>query len=249
MDQILPPEICLNIVKYMNLDTILKSYLYIDGFKNFININTLDSMIEEKLSIYRIGINKKQLLLNNKEKLYRFLKHINNVSLNISAFTAYDIANMEDNQYYKIDYLSDNGINYLLINKWLDIESNKFDKYQLDILIDIYKFIKKNCNNELFVCYDTIIKMAQTFNNKQIEIFYYLYQNGFKENIAYNIINIININNSININDVILLYKDGCPYYLICPVLTHFNIAKRHELLNKIKSGMKPLDAYKSIIN
>lgn len=247
MEQILPPEICLNIVKYMNLDDILKSFLYLNGFKNFINITTLDSMIEEKLSIYRIGINKKQLLLNNKEKLYRFLKHINNVSLNISPFIACDIANMDDNQYHKFDYLSENGINYLLITKWLDTASNNFDKYQLDILIDIYKFIEKNCTNELFICYDTIIKIAQSFNYKQIQIFYYLYQNGFKENIAYNIINIININNSININDVILLNKEGCPDYLICPVLTH--ITNRQQFIDKIKSGMEPLDAYKSIIN
>ncbi len=248
MEQILPPEICLNIIKYMNLDDILKSYLYLDGFKDFINTNTLNSLIEEKISLYRIGIDKKHVLLNNKEKLYRFLKHINNVSLNISPFTAYDIANMDDNRYHKFDYLSNNGINFIFA-ELASNNSHNLDKNQLDKLIEIYKIIINNIHSELFVCYDTIIKIVQTFNKEQIEDFYYLYQNKFKIKLAFDIIN-SNINSNINnMNDIIKLNKDGCPDYLICPVLTHFDITKRQELLNKIKSGINPLDAYKYLIN
>ncbi len=239
MDQILPSEICLNIVNYMNLNVLLKSYLYLANFKDFINTHTLDSLIEQKLTNYRIGIYKKQLLLNNKEKLYRFLKYVDDNS----PFTAYDIANMDDNQYYKFDYLYNNGINYLLA----ELASNILTVEQLDKLVDIYKFIEKKHNNELFMCYDTIIKIANIFNKKQIETFYYLYQNGFKEKIAFDVINIITINN-INIQVVINLYNDGCPDFLICPVLTISDITKRQELFNKIKSGMQPLDAYKSTI-
>ncbi len=241
MVQVLPYEINLNIVNYMDLNTMLKSYLYLDGFKDFININTLDSLITDKLATYYISNIRKQNLKDDKEKLYRFLKYVDNTS----PFTAYDIAYMDDSQYYKFDVLSFNGINYLFSEMASD-NSHKLDENQIQKLIQIYKFIEKNCKNEMFICYDTIIKMAQIFNQEQIDVFYYLYQNGFKEKIAFDIINIIN-NNINNISDVINLYNDGCPDYLICPILTH--ITNRQQFIDKIKSGMEPLDAYNSIIN
>jgi hypothetical protein len=218
----LPSEINLNIIRYMDFDTLLKSYIYLDDFKNFINTNMLDNMIEKKLAVYRIADIKKQILKNNKEKLYRFLKHINNVP----PFTAYDIANMDDSQYSKFDYLSNNGINYIFAEK-ASKYSNNLNQNQLDKTIEIYKFIKKNLDyqhSELFICYDTIIEMVQTFNKEQIDTFYYLYQNGLKEKFAFDIINIINeSNNNINMYNVINIYKDGCPDYLIVPVLEDFD--------------------------
>jgi hypothetical protein len=240
MVHVLPGEININILKYMDFYCLLKSYLYVDGFKDFININTLDSMIEEKLAIYHIGITKKEILKNNKEKLYRFLKYINDNS----PYIAYDIANMDDNQYHKFDYLSYNGISHLFADMASD-NSHNLNKFQLDKLIEIYKFIEKNCMNELFMCYDTIIKIAQTFNQDQINAFYYLYQNGIKEKIAFDIIITINASNYNNINDIIQLHNDGCPDYLICPILK--NITNRQQFIDKIKSGMEPLDAYKFI--
>jgi hypothetical protein len=249
MVSILPNEINLSIVSYMDFDCLLKSYLYIDGFNNLINTHTLDNLIDEKLAVYRISINKKQVLKKNKEKLYRFLKYTNNVSLNIFPYIAYDIANMNDNQYNRFDFLYNNGINYLFAemasNDSYNLNQNKIDK-----LIEIYKFIKNNRNDdnnsdysELFICYYTIIKMVQTFNEEEIKVFYYLFQNKFKIKIAFEII----INN-FNINDTINIYKDGCPDYLIISVLTHFDIKKRQDLLKKITSGINPLDAYRQVL-
>jgi hypothetical protein len=236
MVSILPNEINLNIVNYMDLYCLLKSYLYIDYFKDLIDINTLDSLIDKKLAVYHISIKNKDIFKNNKEKLFRFLKYVSHKA----PYIACDIANMDDNQYNKFDYLSNNGIDYIFAEMASKYSYN-LNQNQIDKIIEIYKFIQKNQHSELFICYDTIIKIVKTFNKEQIEDFYYLYQNKFKIKLAYDIIN------NININDIIKLNKDGCPDYLICPVLTNFDISKRQDFLDKIKSGMNPLDTYKFI--
>ena len=45
--------------------------------------------------------------------------------------------------------------------------SYNLNQNQIDKLIEIYKFITKNQHSVLFICYDTIIKMVQTFNQEQ----------------------------------------------------------------------------------
>jgi hypothetical protein len=241
----LPSEINLNIIRYMDFDTLLKSYLYLDDFNNFINTNMLDNMIEEKLAVYYIADIRKNILKNNKEKMFRFLKYISNKA----PYIAFHIANMDDSQYSKFDYLSNNGINYIFAEK-ASKYSNNLNQNQIDKLIEIYQFIVKNHvykkYSESLICYDTIIEIVQTFNKEQIDAFYYLYQNGLKERFAVEIINIINeSNNNINMYNVINIYKDGCPDYLIVPVLEDFDIEKCKDFLQKIKSGMKPFDAFK----
>ena len=174
MTSYLPNEINLNIVNYMDLYCLLKSYLYIDEFKDLIDINTLDSLIDKKLKLYNISIKNKDIFKNNKEKMFRFLKYVSNKA----PYIACDIANMDDSQYSKFDFLSNNGIDYIFAEMASKYSYN-LNQNQIDKLIEIYQFIVKNQHSELFICYDTIIKMVQTFNQEQIENFYCLYQNNF----------------------------------------------------------------------
>jgi hypothetical protein len=233
----IPFEIKYSIIKMMDFKTIIKTLLYCDEFNTVINdfINNIDKYIYDNLSKYKINTNDINIFIKHKHLILRFIKYIEKKETGCASV---HISKMTDEQYIKFEYLYDNGFDFMV--------ADHASKYYTNIQINEMVIMNNNINI-INISKLHIMKSIKAFNNEQMKQFIDLCKIGFRDFIAFEVINnnINNINN--NIINIINLFKLGCPDYITIQVAKYFSEFYYNMMIDYINKGINAESAYKDV--